>query len=117
MLVPVRSDMDVLNLNYLTDDAKCQVFCIYRSSDIPDEDHNLFWPSAYFPTPWPNTTDKKHLVEVLTRNLQNRNSKIFYISQFVLTPDASLILKNSLSNFLVNNLFILSFTLNIFKVH
>lgn len=96
-LIPVHNDMDVLNLAYLTSESKCQVFCIYRSSEIPAEERYLFWPSAYFPSPWPNTIDKKHLLDVLTRNLHRRNSKICYISQFILTPDLTFILRNSLS--------------------
>lgn len=55
---------------------------------------NNLWPSKYFPTPWPNTTDQDNLFKILDEGLKVRDSKYAYVSQCVLTPDAQFILSN-----------------------
>lgn len=55
---------------------------------------NNLWPSKYFPTPWPNTTDQEKLFKTLDDGLGKRDSRYAYVSQCVLTPDAQFILGN-----------------------
>lgn len=44
------------------------------------------WPSASFPSPWPNTISVSNLIYDLNQYLKSRPTGIGFITQFVLTP-------------------------------
>lgn len=65
-----------------------QVVIIYRSSrTIPV----LFWPSDYWPNPWPNQIKVSKLQEYLDSSLNNRSPDHGFVTQCVLTPPANYI--------------------------
>ncbi|XP_017494293.1 PREDICTED: PI-PLC X domain-containing protein 3 [Rhagoletis zephyria] len=66
-----------------------QVLLIYRRCPVvlPNE----FWPSNYWPTPWPNVTSVKKLEKYLRNALLSRNPSQGFVSQCILTPSGKYI--------------------------
>ncbi|XP_008557725.1 PI-PLC X domain-containing protein 3 isoform X2 [Microplitis demolitor] len=69
-----------------------QVIIIYRNEIIRKEIN--FWPSGLWPTPWPDTTRPRALVDFLDMRLKTRLADTGFVSQCLLTPDARYILKH-----------------------
>ncbi|CAH1160288.1 unnamed protein product [Phaedon cochleariae] len=96
-LLPYSDSMDFMTLEYLTTRNHYQVICIYRS-DAARFNQSLLWPSASFPTPWPNKISAVELFQALDNGLEKRSPNFAYISQCILTPSAWFILKHLFSN-------------------
>lgn len=121
-LLPYTQYMEHINLNYMTRDYRYQVLLIYRhnaarqnrirhtyphspiasnsngSTIISRGGAEFLWPSACYPTPWPDTMQPDTLIHKLNANLERRNPSYGYVSQFVLTPKPSTILTNLCSS-------------------
>jgi hypothetical protein len=82
-LLPCGESMTHLTLDHITKKCKSQVILIYRNKQMSRQ---FLWPSACFPTPWPNTTSISYLLSFLSRGLTHRNFSVGFISQCVLTP-------------------------------
>ncbi|XP_025835907.1 PI-PLC X domain-containing protein 3 [Agrilus planipennis] len=95
-LVPYSSVMEHLSLNYLNQ-AKYQVIIIYRSNEAR-YNHPDLWPSANFPTPWPNTLSPETLIDKLNEGLVTRNPTYGYVSQVILTPTVWFVCRYLLGN-------------------
>ncbi|EYB89531.1 hypothetical protein Y032_0230g2940 [Ancylostoma ceylanicum] len=58
-----------------------------------NEEASLFWPSTLIPSPWPNTNKVNSLLQILESELDTRckscDPVAFFVSQGVLTPKAS----------------------------
>ncbi|XP_017784977.1 PREDICTED: PI-PLC X domain-containing protein 3 isoform X2 [Nicrophorus vespilloides] len=80
--------MKHLSLDYLAE-HKFQVIVVYRLKHFK----HPFYPAGCYPTPWPNTTSTKELIQILSSDLKRRNNNYGYISQFILTPRKSTVLK------------------------
>lgn len=65
---------------------------IYRN--IYAQNYSNLWPSGLWRIPWPNTTRVDELLDFLDVELQARPLEIGFISQCVLTPDVSFVLKH-----------------------
>jgi len=65
------------------------VIIIYRHSQ-----DDIFWPSSYWPTPWPQTTSYKKLIEFLECGLKKRKQNAGYVTQCLFTPDVKFIMRN-----------------------
>ncbi|MEQ2171038.1 hypothetical protein GOODEAATRI_006548 [Goodea atripinnis] len=54
----------------------------------------FLWPGQMMPAPWANTTDPEKLVQFLQASVTDRRRKgTFFVSQVVLTPKASTVMK------------------------
>lgn len=62
---------------------KTQVLIIYRSSRVVPAQ---FWPSDYWPTPWPNQIKIPKLEKYLALSLENRSPECGFVTQCVVTP-------------------------------
>lgn len=94
-LLPYTPYMDHLSLEYMTTQFHYQVILIYRS-DVARFGQPLLWPSASFPTPWPNTLSVPKLISYLDAGVKKRNYKLGYVSQCVLTPTTWFVFRNFL---------------------
>ncbi|KAF7250188.1 PI-PLC X domain-containing protein 3, partial [Varanus komodoensis] len=69
-----------------------QVLVFYHSPvalEVP-----FLWPGQMMPAPWANTTDPEKLIQFLQASITERRKKgSFFISQVVLTPKASTVVK------------------------
>ncbi|XP_069483301.1 PI-PLC X domain-containing protein 3 isoform X1 [Ambystoma mexicanum] len=55
---------------------------------------SFLWPGQMMPAPWANTTDTEKLIQFLQASITERRRKgTFFISQVVLTPKASTVVK------------------------
>lgn len=52
------------------------------------------WPSGMWPTPWPDTTNSKELNEFLTETIKRRLPNLGFISQCLLTPNISYVMRH-----------------------
>lgn len=59
---------------------------------------NLFWPSSYWPTPWPETTSFKKLIQFLENGLKERKQNAGYVTQCLFTPDDKYVFRHFYSN-------------------
>lgn len=67
---------------------KTQVLVIYRNSQcVPQQ----FWPSDYWPTPWPNQIKISKLEKYLDLSLENRSPECGFVTQCVVTPPVDFI--------------------------
>jgi len=66
-----------------------QVIIIYRHN-IQDD---IFWPSSDWPTPWPETTSYKKLIQFLEAGLKQRKPNTGYVTQCLFTPNLKYILR------------------------
>lgn len=62
---------------------------IYRHNIQDDR----FWPSSYWPTPWPQTTSYKYLIQFLESGLKQRKQNAGYVTQCLFTPDVKFIMR------------------------
>jgi hypothetical protein len=69
-----------------------QVFVIYRNASARDHEH--LWPSGLWRTVWPDTIRVNELIDFLNAELQGRSLDIAFVSQCLLTPDTSYIMKH-----------------------
>ncbi|XP_031836268.1 PI-PLC X domain-containing protein 3 [Nomia melanderi] len=90
-LCPIFSSFDHITLNWLNL-KRYQVIVIYRN--IFAQNYSNLWPSGLWRTPWPNTTRVDELLDFLDIELQARPLEIGFVSQCVLTPDVSYVLKH-----------------------
>ncbi|XP_076635169.1 PI-PLC X domain-containing protein 2 isoform X2 [Colletes latitarsis] len=90
-LCPIASSFDHITLRRLNLE-KYQVIVIYRNAYA--KNYSNLWPSGLWLTPWPNTVRVDELVDFLNKELQTRTLKIGFVSQCILTPDVSYVLKH-----------------------
>lgn len=90
-LCPVSSSFDRMSLRWLNSE-KYQVFVIYRNIYAINQ-ANL-WPSGLWPTPWPNTVRVDQLVNFLNEELKKRVQSMGYVSQCILTPTTTYVMKH-----------------------
>ncbi|XP_017888040.1 PI-PLC X domain-containing protein 2 [Ceratina calcarata] len=90
-LCPVMSTFNFLTLNRLNAEDH-QVILIYRN--IYAQNYSTLWPSGLWRTPWPNTVNVNQLINFLDTELKARSVKIGLVSQCLLTPDVSYVLKH-----------------------
>ncbi|XP_015191315.1 PREDICTED: PI-PLC X domain-containing protein 3 isoform X2 [Polistes dominula] len=90
-LCPTLAYFNHVSLNWLTS-RKYQVIVIYRN--VCAMNHSYLWPSVFWPTPWPNTVRVDQLVNFLNDKLKNRSTNIGFISQCLLTPNISYVIKH-----------------------
>ncbi|KAM4708616.1 PI-PLC X domain-containing protein 3 [Discoglossus pictus] len=87
---PVLFDQEV-SLHYLWE-SNYQILVFYHSPvalEVP-----FLWPGQMMPAPWANITDTKNLIQFLQSSITDRRKKgSFFISQVVLTPKASTVVK------------------------
>ncbi|KAF2883348.1 hypothetical protein ILUMI_22850 [Ignelater luminosus] len=83
-LTPYSHNMQHLTLEYFSK-FRYQVIIVYRSDMARFQQPNL-WPSASFPSPWPQTVSKRELITKLDEGIAGRPNNTSFISQFVLTP-------------------------------
>ncbi|XP_009467302.1 PREDICTED: PI-PLC X domain-containing protein 3 [Nipponia nippon] len=80
-----------VSLQYLWE-KEHQVLVFYHSPvalEVP-----FLWPGQMMPAPWANTTDPEKLIQFLQASITERRKKgSFFISQVVLTPKASTVVK------------------------
>lgn len=67
-----------------------QVIIIYRHNNVQDD---IFWKSSHWPTPWPQTTSYKKLIQFLERGLKQRKQNAGYVTQCLFTPGVKFILR------------------------
>ncbi|KAJ3603469.1 hypothetical protein NHX12_028215 [Muraenolepis orangiensis] len=89
-LCPVVFAQEV-SLQYLWE-KEYQVLVFYHhpmALEVP-----FLWPGQMMPSPWANTTDPEKLVQFLQASVSDRRRKgSFFVSQVVLTPKASTVMK------------------------
>ncbi|KAG7237580.1 hypothetical protein INR49_032197 [Caranx melampygus] len=89
-LCPVVFAQEV-TLQYLWE-KEYQVLVFYHhpmALEVP-----FLWPGQMMPAPWANTTDPEKLVQFLQASVTDRRRKgTFFVSQVVLTPKASTVMK------------------------
>ncbi|KAJ8687375.1 hypothetical protein QAD02_023169 [Eretmocerus hayati] len=90
-LCPVYSKFDHISLQWLSSE-RYQVFIVYRN--VAARNYNDLWPSGLWPTPWPNTVNADKLIDFLNDGLQKRSRNFGYVSQCLLTPSTSYIVKH-----------------------
>ncbi|KAK3919504.1 PI-PLC X domain-containing protein 3 [Frankliniella fusca] len=95
--LPECGDVSKISLSWMTS-RKYQVILIYRGP-IGGDDVRL-WPSRLWPTPWPQTTSIQSMVSFLSHGLAKRSSHVGYVTQCVLTPTPSFVVRHPLSNLL-----------------
>ncbi|KAJ8285373.1 hypothetical protein GJAV_G00026080 [Gymnothorax javanicus] len=80
-----------VTLKYLWE-KEYQVLVFYHNPvalEVP-----FLWPGQMMPAPWANTTDPEKLVQFLQASVSDRRRKgTFFVSQVVLTPKASTVMK------------------------
>ncbi|GLD75155.1 PI-PLC X domain-containing protein 3 [Lates japonicus] len=81
----------MVTLQYLWE-KEYQVLVFYHhpmALEVP-----FLWPGQMMPSPWANTTDPEKLVQFLQASVTDRRRKgTFFVSQVVLTPKASTVMK------------------------
>lgn len=95
-LLPYSSDMKNITLDSMSEDQR-QVIVIYRES--PPGVVNPFWPSQSFPNPWGDKIVASNLIDYLNEQLKLRDYSLGYVSQCILTPSASYILRHLCSKY------------------
>ncbi|XP_011168671.1 PI-PLC X domain-containing protein 3 [Solenopsis invicta] len=90
-MCPVSSRFDQMTLQWLIQ-KRCQVFVIYRN--VYARNYANLWPSGLWRTVWPNTVSVDELIDFLNVELQSRSLDIAFISQCLLTPDTSYVVKH-----------------------
>lgn len=90
-LCPVNASLDRLSLHWLNLE-KYQVIVIYRNAYA--QNYSNLWPSGLWRTPWPNTVQVNELLDFLDVELKSRPLEIGFVSQCLLTPDISYVLKH-----------------------
>lgn len=90
-LCPVFAKFDHITLNWLGIE-RYQVFVIYRNAYA--QNHSTLWPSGLWCTLWPNTIHIDKLIEFLNAELHARSLDIAFVSQCLLTPNATYVLKH-----------------------
>lgn len=90
-LCPFHKQLNNITLQWLSSE-KYQVIVIYRNI-VAKNFHDL-WPSGMWPTPWPDTTNSKELDEFLTKTIEKRSTNMGFISQCLLTPNLSYVMRH-----------------------
>lgn len=90
-MCPLASSFNHITLQWLNLE-KYQVFVIYRN--VYAQSYSNLWPNGLWRTPWPNTVRVNELTEFLDLELQARPLEIGFVSQCVLTPDVSYVMKH-----------------------
>lgn len=94
-MVTLHARLDSLTLAYLNSRGQ-QVFVVYRN--IVAKGHNDLWPSGLWPTPWPNTVSTSNLIAILEEDIKTRNNEQGFVSQCLLTPTTSYIVRHFCGN-------------------
>ena len=90
---PYVHDIHDVTLNTLW--GKQQVLIFYHHEETTGD----FWPGNAIPSPWANTTDPENLLKFLEEKYkENRDMKLFHVTQGILTPNAELILEHLFSS-------------------
>lgn len=81
-----------MSLKYLWE-REYQVLVFYHNPmalEVP-----FLWPGQMMPSPWANTTDPDKLIQFLQASVTDlrRRKGTFFVSQVVLTPKASTVMK------------------------
>ncbi|KAI1904942.1 hypothetical protein AGOR_G00010870 [Albula goreensis] len=80
-----------VTLKYLWE-SEYQVLVFYHNPvalEVP-----FLWPGQMMPSPWANTTDPEKLIQFLQASVSDRRCQgTFFVSQMVLTPKASTVMK------------------------
>ncbi|CAH2296426.1 PI-PLC X domain-containing 3 [Pelobates cultripes] len=80
-----------VSLHYLWE-RNYQILVFYHSPVALEV--SFLWPGQMMPAPWANTTDTEKLIQFLQSSVAERRKKgLFFISQVVLTPKASTVVK------------------------
>lgn len=90
-LCPVSSKFDHITLRWLVA-RRYQMFMIYRNAYA--QNYANLWPSGLWRTVWPNTVNVNELIDFLNIELQSRSLDIAFVSQCLLTPDTSYVIKH-----------------------
>lgn len=94
-LCPVHNKFDNVTLEWLNS-QKYQVFVVYRNMVACNI--SLLWPSGFWPTPWPNTVNPEKLTNFLNNALENRLPNLGFISQCLLTPNSTFVIRHIFGN-------------------
>lgn len=94
-LCPFYKSLDNISLQWLNSE-KYQIIIIYRN--IVAKNYQDLWPSGLWPTPWPNTTNTEELIEYLNKTIETRSPNMGFVSQCLLTPDTSYVMKHLCGN-------------------
>lgn len=90
-MCPVSSRFDHITLQWLVQ-KRYQVFVIYRN--VYARNYANLWPSGLWRTMWPNTVRVDELIDFLNVEIQSRPLDIAFVSQGILTPDTSYVVKH-----------------------
>lgn len=90
-ICPVSSRLNHITLQWLVV-KKYQVFIIYRN--VYAHNYTNLWPSGLWRTVWPNTIYVNELIDFLNIELQGRSLEAAFVSQCLLTPNTSYVLKH-----------------------
>lgn len=91
-ICPCRTtDLCKITLDWLNR-RKFQIIVVYRNEIVRLETD--MWPSGLWPTPWPNTVYPQELIDFLDLRLKTRLPYTGFVSQCLLTPDTSYVLKH-----------------------
>lgn len=94
-MCPIYGKFDHLTLEWLSF-RKYQVFVVYRNIVI--RNYTDLWPSGLWPTPWPNTVSTSKLLRFLDSSLQSKVPNIGFVSQCLLTPSVSFVVRHLCGN-------------------
>ena len=69
-----------------------------RKTKLDSDTLSLLWGRNFCPTPWPDTSSTNTLSQFLDTKLDERDGKMLFISQGILTPDWKTIMFRAFSN-------------------
>ena len=94
-MCPLQNSLEYITLQWLYR-QRYQLFVVYR--DISARNYLDLWPSGAWPTPWPNTVNSTELIDFLNEGLKKRVPLAGYVSQCLLTPDGTYVMKHICGN-------------------
>lgn len=94
-ICPAYNKLDNVSLQWMNS-MKYQVIVIYRNI-IAKHEMNV-WPNGFWPTPWPDTVNTDRLIEFLNKSLSERSRSAGFVSQCLLTPDVTYVMRHMFSN-------------------
>lgn len=94
-LCPVSYNLYHITLRWMRENGY-QVIVIYRNNAARGQPK--FWPTEYFPTPWPNTTSVDSMIQFVESGMSSRPKTTGFVSQCILTPDNALVIRHPCGN-------------------
>ncbi|KAH0546942.1 PI-PLC X domain-containing protein 3-like [Cotesia glomerata] len=91
LICPSTINLQKITLDWMASN-RYQLILVYRNEIVRTEVN--FWPSGLWPSPWPDTTRPRALVDFLDMRLKTRLADTGFVSQCLLTPDAKYILRH-----------------------